>query len=239
VSVPWGARLDIVNNEEDDVQPAAQAQETLGIRVATSTSTTNQLVGIGGTIESIDWISNDNDRREYDRMIGGSTRIDAYTVALASMEAALGILVDDVYAEALSLREQRQTIHVFTNNRIVLVTLRAPGRKSRQASVRLVALWAGAHLNLVLCGALLLRYDLAGYDSPLGYVAVLAVLSHLIFFTADKPNSRLYTTLTTMPDVSSSKRSQTILSRYTRPLRLVLTGPRTVLCTFGLTLILL
>jgi hypothetical protein len=62
----------------------------------------------------------------------------------------------------------------------------------------LLALWAGAYLNFVLRGALLLRNDQAGYLSPLGYVAVLAVLSHLVFSTADKPNSRLYTTLTTL-----------------------------------------
>lgn len=59
------------------------------------------------------------------------------------------------------------------------------------------ALWADTHVNFVLRGALLLRNDQAGYLSPLGYVAVLAVLSHLVFSTADKPNSRLYTTLTT------------------------------------------
>jgi hypothetical protein len=60
------------------------------------------------------------------------------------------------------------------------------------------ALWAGAHVNFVLRGALLLRNDQAGYLSPLGYVAVLAVLSHLVFSIADKPNSRLYTTITTL-----------------------------------------
>jgi hypothetical protein len=62
----------------------------------------------------------------------------------------------------------------------------------------LLALWAGAHLNFVLRGALLLRHEQAGYLSPLGYVATLAILSHLVFSTADKPNSRLYTTLTTL-----------------------------------------
>jgi len=59
------------------------------------------------------------------------------------------------------------------------------------------ALWASAHLNFMLRGVLLLQNDQAGYPSPLGYIAVLAILSHLVFSTADKPNSRLYTTLTT------------------------------------------
>jgi hypothetical protein len=135
VSAPWDARLDIVNNVDDGVQAAAQAQETLGIRVATSASARNQLVGIGGAIEGIDWISNDNDRREYDRTIGSSTRIDAYTAALASIEVGLGMVVDAVYAGALLPRAHSQTIHVFTNNRTVQVTLRALGRKSGQASV--------------------------------------------------------------------------------------------------------
>jgi hypothetical protein len=117
------------------VQAAAQAQEALGIRVATSASTRNRLVGIGGAIEGIDWISNDNDRREYDRTVGSSTRSDAYTAALASIEVGLGMAVDAVYAGALSPRAHGKTIHVFTNNRTVLVTLRAPGRKSGQASV--------------------------------------------------------------------------------------------------------
>lgn len=62
----------------------------------------------------------------------------------------------------------------------------------------LLALWTGAHLNFVLRGALLLRHEQAGYLSPLGYIGVLAVLSHLVFSTAGTPNSRLYTTLTTL-----------------------------------------
>lgn len=60
VSAPWDARFDIVNSVDNGVRAAAQAQETLGIRIATSASTRNQLVGIGGAIEDIHWISNDN-----------------------------------------------------------------------------------------------------------------------------------------------------------------------------------
>jgi hypothetical protein len=45
------------------------------------------------------------------------------------------MVVDAVYAGALLPRAHGQTIHLFTNNRTVLTTLRAPGRKSGQASV--------------------------------------------------------------------------------------------------------
>jgi hypothetical protein len=45
------------------------------------------------------------------------------------------MVVDATYAGAPSPRAHRQTIHVFTNNRTVLSTLRAPGRMSEQASV--------------------------------------------------------------------------------------------------------
>jgi hypothetical protein len=45
------------------------------------------------------------------------------------------MVVDAVYAGALSPRAHGQTIHVFTNNRTVLITLRALGRKAGQASV--------------------------------------------------------------------------------------------------------
>ena len=93
------------------------------------------MVGIGGAIEGIDWISNDNERREYDRTVDTSTRVDAYTAALASIEVGPGMVVNAVYAGALSPRTHGQTIHVFTNNRTVLETLRSPGRKSGQASV--------------------------------------------------------------------------------------------------------
>jgi hypothetical protein len=62
----------------------------------------------------------------------------------------------------------------------------------------LLALWAGGHLNFLLRGAILVRHEQAGYGSPLGYLGVLAVLSHLIFSAADKQNSRLYATLTTL-----------------------------------------
>jgi hypothetical protein len=135
VSAPWDTRLDIVDDVDDGVRAATQAQKTQGIRVATSASARNNLVGIGGASEGIDWTVNDNDRREYDRTVGSSTWIDAYTAALASIEVGLGMVVDAVYAGALLPRAHGQTIHVFTNNRTVLVTLRALGRKSRQASV--------------------------------------------------------------------------------------------------------
>jgi hypothetical protein len=51
VSAPWDARrLDILNNVDDGVHAAAQAQETLVIRIATSASARNQLVGVSGVI---------------------------------------------------------------------------------------------------------------------------------------------------------------------------------------------
>jgi hypothetical protein len=50
----------------------------------------------------------------------------------------------------------------------------------------------------VLRGALLVRHEQVGYLSPLSYVGVLAVFSHLIFSAADKQNSRLYTILITL-----------------------------------------
>jgi hypothetical protein len=117
------------------VQAAAQARKTQDIRVATIASARNQLVGIGGAIEGIDWIRSDNERHDYDRTVGTNTQVDAYTAALASIEVGLGMVVDAVYAGALSPRAHGQLIHVFTNNRIVLTTLRSPVRKSGQALV--------------------------------------------------------------------------------------------------------
>jgi hypothetical protein len=128
-------RLDTVDTVDDSVQAAAEAQETQGIRVATSASARNQLVGVDGAIEGIDWIRSDNERHEYDRTAGTNKQIDAYTAALASTEAGFGMVVNAVYAGALPPRAHGQIIHVFTNSRTVLSTLRAPGRKSGQASV--------------------------------------------------------------------------------------------------------
>lgn len=62
----------------------------------------------------------------------------------------------------------------------------------------LLALWVDGHLNFVLRDAILVRHEQAGYFSPLGYVGVLAVVFHLRLSGADKQNSRLYTTLTTL-----------------------------------------
>jgi hypothetical protein len=137
VSAPWDARLDMVESVDDGVQAAAQAQETQGIRVATSASTRNQLVGIGGAIEGIDWIRSDNERHDYDRTVGTNTQVDAYTAALASIEVgpSMVMVVNAVYAGALLPRAYSQIIHVFTNNRTVLATLRSPGRKAGQALV--------------------------------------------------------------------------------------------------------
>jgi hypothetical protein len=47
----------------------------------------------------------------------------------------LGMVVDAVYAGTLSLRAHGRIIHVFTNDRTVLATLRSPVRKSVQALV--------------------------------------------------------------------------------------------------------
>jgi hypothetical protein len=54
ISAQWDARLDVVDDADDGAQAAARAQETQGIRVATSASARNQLVGIGGAVESLD-----------------------------------------------------------------------------------------------------------------------------------------------------------------------------------------
>jgi hypothetical protein len=78
------------------------------------------------------------------------------------------------------------------------IVLHEAGGIEAEVKGPLLALWAGGHLNFVLRGATLVRHEQAGYLSPLGYVGVLAVLSHLVFSAADKQNSRLYTTLTTL-----------------------------------------
>jgi hypothetical protein len=135
ISAPWDTRLNTADSEDDGVQAAARDQETQGIRVATSTLARNQLVGIGSPGEGMDWISNDNERCEYDRTICTSMRTGAYTAALASIEVELGMVVDAVYAGALLPRAHGQTIHVLTNSRTILVALGATGRESGQASV--------------------------------------------------------------------------------------------------------
>jgi len=106
-----------------------------GIGVATSASAKNRLVGIGGASEGVDWMSNDSEQGEYDRTIGASTRIDAYTAALVSIEVGLGMVVKAVYSGALSPRARGNTVHVFTNNCTVLITLRILCRRSRQAII--------------------------------------------------------------------------------------------------------
>jgi hypothetical protein len=132
ISAPWDARIDVVDDADDGAQAAARAQETQGIRVATSASARNQLVGIGGAVESMDWTRNHNEQREYDKTLGISGQSDAYTAALASIEARLGFVVGAVYAGTLSARVYGQTIRVFTNNRTILITLRAPAKRTRQ-----------------------------------------------------------------------------------------------------------
>ncbi|KAL1582126.1 hypothetical protein WHR41_09392 [Cladosporium halotolerans] len=97
ISAPWDARLDIVDDADGGVQAAAWAQGTQGMRIATSASFRNQLVGIGGAIESVDWIRNHTERREYDKTLGNSGQSDTYTAALASIEAGLGLVVDAAY----------------------------------------------------------------------------------------------------------------------------------------------
>jgi hypothetical protein len=132
ISAPWDARLDTLNDVADGAQAATWAQEVQGIRIATSASARNRLVGIGSAIEGIDWISNNPEQREYHKTVGASWQSDAYTAALASIEVGLGMVVSAVYSGSLSARVQGQVVHVFTNNRTVLATLRAATRRSGQ-----------------------------------------------------------------------------------------------------------
>ncbi|KAI7722998.1 hypothetical protein KC353_g1 [Hortaea werneckii] len=132
ISAPWDARLDIANSADDGEQAAGCAQVVQGIRVATSASARNRLVGIGGAIDGIDWIRNNSERCEYDKTVGTNAQSDAYTAALASIEVGLGLVVSAVYDNTLSARVRGQVTHVFTNNRTVLVTLRNGTRRSGQ-----------------------------------------------------------------------------------------------------------
>lgn len=132
ISAPWDARLDIADSVDDGEQAAGCAQGIPGIRVATSASARNRLVGIGGAIDGIDWIRNNPERCEYDKTVGTNAQSDAYTAALASIEVGLGLVVSAVYDNTLSARVRGQVTHVFTNNRTVLVTLRNGTRRSGQ-----------------------------------------------------------------------------------------------------------
>jgi hypothetical protein len=132
ISAPWDARLDIAESVDNGEQAARCAQDIQGIRVATSASARNRLVGIGGAIDGIDWIRNNSERCEYDKTIGTNAQSDAYTAALASIEVGLGLVVSAVYDNTLSARVRGQVTHVFTNNRTVLVTLRNGTRRSGQ-----------------------------------------------------------------------------------------------------------
>lgn len=130
ISAPWDARLDIANSVDDGEQAVGCAQGIEGIRVATSASARNRLVGIGGAIDGIGWIRNNLERCEYDKTLGTNAQSDAYTAALASIEVGLGLVVSAVYDNTLSARVRGQVTHVFTNNRTVLVTLRNGTRRS-------------------------------------------------------------------------------------------------------------
>jgi hypothetical protein len=96
ISAPWDAQLDIANSADDGEQAAGRAQGVQGIRVATSASARNRLVGIGDAIDGIDWIRNNSERCEYDKTVGTNAQSDAYTAALASIEVGLGLVVSAV-----------------------------------------------------------------------------------------------------------------------------------------------
>jgi hypothetical protein len=130
ISAPWEARLDIADMVGNSVRAAARAHETQGICVATSASARNHLVGIGGACKGTVWMSSNNEQFECDKTLGISTRIDAFTAALVSIEAGLSRVVDAVYAGAISPRASGRAIHVFTNNRTVLTTLKTLGKGS-------------------------------------------------------------------------------------------------------------
>ena len=132
ISAPWDARPDTVDGTDNGSQAAIEDEGTQDIRVATSASVRNQLVGIDGAIESTDRIRNHTARYEYDKTLGNTGQNDVYTAALASIEAGLGFVVGAVYAGTLSARVHGHTVRVFPNNRTVLITLRVSPKRTRQ-----------------------------------------------------------------------------------------------------------
>lgn len=135
VSAPWDARLNVMDSADNGVQAAAQAQQAKGIRSTTSASARNQMVGIRGAIEGGGRISVDIEQREYDRTLGSSEQVNAHTAVLASIALAAGIIARAVDMGELSPGADGGVIHVFTNDRTILATLRSPNRRSGQAIV--------------------------------------------------------------------------------------------------------
>lgn len=135
ISAPWDERVQTLSSGNDALQAAVQAQQVSGIRIATSASPRNELVGIGGVIDGVSWANSEGDRRDYDSTIGSCTQVNAYTAALAAIEVGVGLVAHAVSMGDLSPRVQGQTIHVFTSNRAVLTALQAPTRRSGQAIV--------------------------------------------------------------------------------------------------------
>lgn len=132
ICAPWDARPDTVADTVNGLQAAIEAQGTQDIRIATSASVKNQLVGIGGAIESIDRLKNHTARHEYNTTIGTTGQSDAYTAALTSIETGLGLVVGAVYAGTSSARVHGHTVRVLTNNRTVLIALRTFPKRTRQ-----------------------------------------------------------------------------------------------------------
>lgn len=65
ISAPWDARMRTASIATDVVQAAVQGQQLPGVRIATSASTRNQLVGIGGVLDGVSWTNSEGNRREY------------------------------------------------------------------------------------------------------------------------------------------------------------------------------
>jgi hypothetical protein len=128
-------------------------------------------------------------------------RITGLVIAFIAFTALLGGVTSLV---AFRTARERK-IHVMGYTCVLtLVIAAAPmvlhqaGGIDAEVNGPLWALWAGAYFNFVLLGVLLVRHEQFGYLSPLGYVGVVAVLSHFVFLAADKHSSRLYTTLVTL-----------------------------------------
>jgi hypothetical protein len=123
--------------------------------------------------------------------------------------ATLGILLVGVAGGVevwTTLKKGRERLihamfHIYI---LTLVVAAAPmilhqaGGIETEVNGPLWALWAGAHLNFVLRGALLLRNKKIGYPSPLAYVGILAILWHLVFLAAGEQSSRLCATVATL-----------------------------------------
>jgi ribosomal protein S16 len=119
---PWEKRLKTIA----DGTATGQVGESWAVRIAVSSSARNDVVGMGGAIQTQTSVQGDPKTKTFSSTLGARSEQNPYSGELAAIAYALGLLP----------KLRFRNIVLLTRNTAVMLTLRRPRRQSGQEHLR-------------------------------------------------------------------------------------------------------